>query len=43
MLLTANVQHQANVIEQQLQKLQKLQMLKNIKLKRVCEGHNTGN
>lgn len=39
MLVTANLQHQANVIEQQLQRLQ---MLKNIKLRRE-EGQNIGN
>lgn len=35
--VTANLQHQADTIKQQLQKLQKLQMLKNIKLKREAE------
>lgn len=43
MLQTADLQHQASVIDQKLQKLQKLQMLTNIKLKRVCEEHNSGN
>lgn len=44
MLVTSNLQHQANVIKQQLPKLQKLQMLQNIKLEKdvMCRGHNTG-
>lgn len=42
-LQTADLQHQASVLDQKLQKLQKLLFDADLKLKRACGEHNTGN